>query len=112
LTVPRPHRARNIHHDAGTAGIRGGFRVALLLDGRERAEKELTDVGENGGAARGDAVLGEEQVEFAEGMMDAGGGSLTAAFVSEVCNRKNKPQSIRATAYEKKDEPPGSKHWG
>jgi len=45
-------------------------------------------------------------------MMDAGGGSLTAAFVGEVCNRKNKPQSIHATAYEKKDEPPGSKHWG
>jgi len=35
-------------------------------------------------------------------LLDAGAGvgSLTAAFVSEVCKRKNKPRSIRATAYE------------
>jgi adenine-specific DNA-methyltransferase len=35
-------------------------------------------------------------------LLDAGAGvgSLTAAFVNEVCNRKNKPQSIHATAYE------------
>ncbi len=35
-------------------------------------------------------------------LLDAGAGvgSLTAAFVGEVSNRKNKPQSIHATAYE------------
>ena len=35
-------------------------------------------------------------------LLDAGAGvgSLTAAFVSEVCNRKKKPRSILATAYE------------
>src|SRR5260370_31348001 len=35
-------------------------------------------------------------------LLDAGAGvgSLTAAFVSEICNRKNKPESIHATAYE------------
>lgn len=35
-------------------------------------------------------------------LLDAGAGvgSLTAAFVSEVCSRENKPKSIRATAYE------------
>ncbi len=35
-------------------------------------------------------------------LLDAGAGvgSLTAAFVSEVTNRKNKPKSIRSTAYE------------
>jgi len=35
-------------------------------------------------------------------LLDAGAGvgSLTAAFVSEVCKHKNKPRSIRATAYE------------
>jgi adenine-specific DNA-methyltransferase len=35
-------------------------------------------------------------------LLDAGAGvgSLTAAFVSEVCNRKSKPHSIHATAYE------------
>ncbi len=39
-------------------------------------------------------------------LLDAGAGvgSLTAAFVSEVCNRKNKPQSIDATAYEIDEE--------
>jgi adenine-specific DNA-methyltransferase len=35
-------------------------------------------------------------------LLDAGAGvgSLTAAFVAEVCNRENKPRSIHATAYE------------
>jgi len=35
-------------------------------------------------------------------LLDAGAGvgSLTAAFVSEICNRKKKPESIHATAYE------------
>ncbi|HEV2297654.1 MAG TPA: BsuBI/PstI family type II restriction endonuclease [Candidatus Acidoferrales bacterium] len=35
-------------------------------------------------------------------LLDAGAGvgSLTAAFVSEVCSRKDKPKSIRATAHE------------
>jgi len=35
-------------------------------------------------------------------LLDAGAGvgSLTAAFVDEVCNRRNKPKSIYATAYE------------
>ncbi len=35
-------------------------------------------------------------------LLDAGAGvgSLTAAFVSEVCSRKNKPKSIGSTAYE------------
>ncbi len=35
-------------------------------------------------------------------LLDAGAGvgSLTAAFVSEVCKHKNKPRSIRATVYE------------
>jgi hypothetical protein len=41
---------------------------------RERAEEQAADVGENGGTARGDAVLGQEFVEVAEGMVDALGG--------------------------------------
>jgi len=83
LAVPRPHWAGNIHHNDGTGGVRGGFRIALLLDGRERAEKELADIGEDGGAARGDAVLGQEQVELAKGMMDAGGSAEVVGMAGE-----------------------------
>jgi len=45
-----------------------------VLDDREGAELEAGDVGEHGGAARGDLVLGEEGVELAEGVVDAAGG--------------------------------------
>jgi len=48
--------------------------VAFLLDGGEGAEEELIDVGEDGGAARGDAVLREEDHEFGEEVMNLGGG--------------------------------------
>jgi len=48
--------------------------LAFLLDGGESAEEELIDVGEDGGAARGDAVLSEEDHEFGEEVMNLGGG--------------------------------------
>ena len=37
----------------------------------QRAEEQAVDVGENGGAARGDVVLGEKLVQVAEGVVDA-----------------------------------------
>jgi hypothetical protein len=41
------------------------------VDGGKGAELEAVDVGEDGGAARGDAVGGEEFVEVAESEVEA-----------------------------------------
>jgi hypothetical protein len=49
-----------------------GFVVGV--DGGKGAELEAVDVGEDGGAAGGDVVVGEEDVEVAEGVVDALGG--------------------------------------
>src|SRR5579859_7223198 len=56
----------------------GVFRVVVIaaiflvvVDGGEGAEQEVGDVGEDGGAAWGDAAFGEEMVEGAEGVVDA-----------------------------------------
>jgi hypothetical protein len=57
-----------------------GGRIGVNL--REGAEKQAADVGENGGAAGRDAVLGQEFVEVLEGMVDALGG-LEALEVSD-----------------------------
>jgi len=48
--------------------------LAFLFDGGKGAEEELIDVGEDGGTARGDAVLREEDHEFGEEIMNLGGG--------------------------------------
>jgi len=40
----------------------------FVLDGMAVVEEELGDIGEGGGFAAGDAVLGEEVEEFSEDM--------------------------------------------
>ncbi len=40
------------------------FSVEFVLDGGEGAEEEIADVGEDGGAACGDAVLGKKAEEI------------------------------------------------
>jgi len=58
----------------------GGEAVGLLdfeLDGMAVVEEKLGDIGEGGGLAAGDAVLGEEVEEFSEDVGEvAGGGEL------------------------------------
>ncbi len=44
-------------------------------DGGEGAEEEIGGVGHDGGAAGSDLVAGLELIEFAEGMVDVGGGA-------------------------------------
>jgi len=44
------------------------------LDGTAVVEEELGDIGEGGGFAAGDAVLGEEVEEFSEDMGEIAGG--------------------------------------
>jgi len=43
----------------------------LIADGGEGAEEQAGDVGESGGASRGDLSAGEEFVECGEGVIDA-----------------------------------------
>jgi len=57
----------NIHDYAGV----GDSGSVVGVDLGECAELEAVDVGENRGAARGDAILGEELVKVHEGIADA-----------------------------------------
>ncbi len=52
-----------------------GLRVGFVGDGGEGAEEEIGSVGHDGGAAGSDFVAGLELIEFAEGMVDVGGGA-------------------------------------
>ena len=53
---------------------RGGLGVFLSGDGGEGAEELVGDVGEDGGAARGDFVLREEEEQAGEEVVDLSGG--------------------------------------
>src|SRR5713226_9151003 len=63
----------------------GDSRFVVGVDGREGAQEQAVDIGENGGTPRGDAVPGQEPVEGAQGMVDALSGleSLGLAGQSE-----------------------------
>jgi len=47
--------------------------IELAFDGGEGAEKGLAEIGQDGGTARGDAVLDEKHGDLGEKGMDAGG---------------------------------------
>src|SRR5689334_21894119 len=53
---------------------RSGLGVFLFGDGWKGAEELVGDVGEYGGAAGGDFVLGEEEEQAREEVVDLGGG--------------------------------------
>ena len=59
-------------HVEDDLGDGNGGRFAV--HGGEGAEEQIADIGQDGGTARGDLVVGKELVQFAEGMVDAGGG--------------------------------------
>jgi hypothetical protein len=61
---------RKIHDDGGARSV---VDAEFPIDGGKGAQEQIVDVGEDGSAARGDAILGEEHVQLAEGMVDAGG---------------------------------------
>ncbi len=54
------------------------------VDLRQGTQKQATDVGEHGGAARRDAVLSQELVEVGEGMVDALGSLEALKFPDEM----------------------------
>jgi len=58
--------------------------VAIFLGhGREGAEDEAIDVGDDGGATRGDAAFGEEIVEIAKRFVEGFGGPKVFALAHE-----------------------------
>ncbi len=59
-----------IHDDDRAGGIRGRLGVELVPDGGEGAEELVGDVSEDGGAAGGDAILGQEEKETGEEFVD------------------------------------------
>src|SRR6266849_7017017 len=65
--------------EAGAAGV----RVEIIVDCRQRAEEQVADIGEDAGAARGDAALGQERVEGSEGIVDALRVLEAAGFLGE-----------------------------
>jgi hypothetical protein len=60
-------------HGLGFGGV-GDSSLIVRVDGGEGAEEQAVDISQNGGAARGYVVLGQELVEVAEGVVDALGG--------------------------------------
>lgn len=63
-----------IQHDGGAGCVFGRLCLEFLLDGREGAEELVGDVSQDGGAARGDAVLREMDEERGEEVIDLRGG--------------------------------------
>src|SRR6266566_9391084 len=64
--------ARNVHDEFGPIILPS---VLLGVDGGEGAEEQIGGVGHDRSAARGDLVPGLEFIEFAEGVVDVGGGA-------------------------------------
>jgi hypothetical protein len=57
--------------------------MEFAVEGGKGAEEEIADVGEDGGAARGDAAFGEQQEQTAEEEVDFGGGLELPEFAGE-----------------------------
>ena len=60
--------------DHARPGVVGVLELGFGFYGGERLEEELADVGENGGGAGSDAALGEGGEDFAQDVVDVGGG--------------------------------------
>src|SRR6266566_5353452 len=64
--------ARDVHDECGPIVL---LSVLLGVDGGEGAQEQIGGVGHDRSAARGDLVPGLEFIEFAEGVVDVGGGA-------------------------------------
>ena len=56
----------------------------FAFDGFEAVEEQLADVGEEGGVARGDAVLGDQSKEFTQDVVEVVGGLELAGEAGEL----------------------------
>jgi hypothetical protein len=70
--LPLVRRARSIHDDLNDLLADG--RVELVVDVRERLEEQVAGVSDDGGAARGDAVAGDQEEKVGENVIDVQGG--------------------------------------
>ena len=62
-------------HVDDDALVLAGCGIGFVLDGGESTEEEIRGVGHDGGAAGSDFVTCLELIEFAEGVVDVGGGA-------------------------------------
>jgi len=74
-------RAREIDDDL-LGGVGGDF--VFDVDRVEGAEEKVAGVGHDGAAARGEAVLGEEEQETGEELVDLGGGLELGEIAEEI----------------------------
>jgi len=79
----RGRAAVGLGRGPGLCGGVGDSCGVIGVDGGEGAELEAADVSENGGAASGDAIGGQEPVKVVERVVDALGGLKTLATVGE-----------------------------
>jgi len=62
----------------------GSFVIAFVGDGGKGAEQEVGDVCEDGGATRGEAVLGKEDEQSGKDLIDVVGGLEGGKFADEL----------------------------
>ena len=74
-------------------GFVGVFEFGFLFDGGDGLEEELADIGECGGIACGDAILGQGGEDFAKDMIDVGG-------VEEIAGERGSQFSTDALGFE------------
>ena len=73
------------------------YGIEFGLDDRDGAEEKISDEGEDGGAAGGDQVGGEEFVEFGKGIVDAeGGGEFVGVVGKDFAKVVGLPGKLRA----------------
>jgi len=82
--------AREIDDDLSLVGA--GF----VLDGGESAEEEIANVGEDGGAACGDAVLGKKAEEIGEDLVEVRGGLEFGKLADEGGGEVGLLEAVRA----------------
>jgi hypothetical protein len=66
-----------------------GLKAIVTGYGGEGAEEQVASVGHDGGAAGSDFVSGLELIEFAEGVVDVGGGAIAESYDRGCCCRDN-----------------------
>jgi hypothetical protein len=81
VLVLRTIGARTAHDDVdGPVGV----AVVVVINGAVRVEELVGDVGQDGGAARGDAALGDLDEEIGEEFVDGDGGLEVGEFADEL----------------------------
>src|SRR6266851_781032 len=85
--------ARHIEYELlGPAVLRVGF----VSDGGEGAEEEIADVGEDSGAARGNAILRKKAEEIGQDLVEVRGGLEFGELAEEVSGEVGILEAVRA----------------